>query len=144
ATSCSTTPGEPWMSSAVPNTPSGPGWVTFAERGSPPPWPNTWQVPQATVREADSCSSQNSALPSKAFCGVVGLPTGSVGGTKKVCVRAADATANTATASATGWIRRIAGKWAVGGRLLEEGILGTTGAGTMGTKAAAAPTSCRQ
>src|SRR5512144_1376995 len=80
----STTPGEPVMSSAVPVTPSGPGAVAVAtpltERGSEPPVSARWQVPHATVRDDDSCSSQNSTLPRFTLAGVIGLPGGTGGG----------------------------------------------------------------
>src|SRR5215831_14371642 len=72
------------MSSCVPSTPSGPGAVAVAipltERGSEPPVSARWQVPQATVRVEDSCSSQNSVFPRFTLAGVIGLPGGTGGG----------------------------------------------------------------
>src|SRR5262245_40140352 len=70
----STTPGEPVMSSAVPAMPSGPGFdvTPTRDRGSEPPFCARWQVPQATVRDDDSCSSQNSTLPRFVFARVIG------------------------------------------------------------------------
>src|SRR5689334_8492276 len=80
----STTPGEPTTSSAVPVTPSAPGLIARAEptteRGSDPPRTGWWQLPHATVRLDDSCSSQNSTLPRFAFAAVIGLPAGTGGG----------------------------------------------------------------
>jgi hypothetical protein len=68
------------MSSAVPSTPSKPALVEAGsarcERGSMPPVSARWQVPHATVRDEDSCSSQNSVLPRLALAVVTGLPIG--------------------------------------------------------------------
>src|SRR5205814_7707495 len=79
-----TTPGDPRMSSGVPYTPSGPGFTTpgrpARERPSPPPEAGWWQLPHAMVREDETCSSQNSALPRYAFAAVTALPCGCGGG----------------------------------------------------------------
>src|SRR2546421_12629217 len=81
-----TTPGEAYTSSAVPNSPSAPGFVDLAllmmARMSEPPLVEKWQVPHATVRVEESCSSQKSVLAKNAFVAVTGLPAGAAGGFK--------------------------------------------------------------
>src|SRR5258707_6267434 len=70
-------PGEPKVSSGDGSPPSAPGFGT--RRGSLPPFAGRWQVPQATRLLLDSCSSQNSILPSTALAAVTGFSGGAGG-----------------------------------------------------------------
>ena len=68
-----TTPAEPCTSSVVPKTLSAPGCRPPTGRPSLPPNSGRWQVPHATVSSLDSCSSQNSTLPSTILAGDCGF-----------------------------------------------------------------------
>src|SRR2546425_10069992 len=78
------TPGDAKTSSAVLKIPSAPGLRDRAlptiARESDPPFVAKWQVPHATVRVEESCSSQKRVLPRYAFAAGTGFPAGAGGG----------------------------------------------------------------
>ena len=90
-------PGEPSTSSIVPL--STPGFLPT--RGSEPPYAGRWHVPQATLPSLDSCSSQNSILPSTRFGSVIGFSGGTgTGGNAATAMSAARRSSARATPAA--------------------------------------------